>query len=591
MPGHKTLPEMLLEGSTPAGVQTALHDRINGSWQATTHGQLRERVSRLAAGLDARGIKKGEPIGLLIHPSVDWLVVDLAIQLAGGVSVPFFVDFSEDHAAYKIRDSGLRTLFVFRQELWTRFAPLVSRVRAVISDQPLEGVSQFVPLALLSDEGSKRLARRPGLSKEQCAAVKGDSLATILYTSGSTGDPKGVELTQRNLLSQLAGMQQWFHFVPGEDVALSFLPLAHAFERVVMYFYLQQRIDVYFADDVHRLSALLQDVRPTMMTTVPRVLEKIHDRMWEKANAAVGWRRSVQEWVLQSASQSGGGGGLGQKLATEILHRRVNKGMGGRLRIMVTGGAALRPDLYDFYVRLGVPIYQGYGLTEASPIISTNAPDRHRIGTVGQPLPGVEVEIGSDGEVLARGPNVMRGYHNRPEDTARVIDTEGWLHTGDMGHLDSDGFLTIEARKKELFKTSTGEYVSPVSIEQVLCRSPLVDMACVVAEGRKCVVCLLFVNRDTLTRMKQSEGATTQSLEQFLAGPVVQGAVNELIRKVNEPLDPWARIRRHALLLDVPSIAGGELTPTMKLCRHVIERKYADLLNSLYRETLTVENG
>lgn len=592
MSAYNTLPEMLLELPSNDPQHPSLCDRVDGAWQATHVDLLRERVGRLAIALNARGLEKGEPVGLLVRPSADWLIMDLAIQMAGGVSVPFFVDFSADHVAYKIRDAGIRSIFVMGQDLWSRFAPLAPLVKAVLTDQPLTDLSQYVSYTQLLQEGDKRFRKKRSLPKELCKKVQPDDVATILYTSGSTGDPKGVELTQRNFMSQLAGLTEWFRFEPGEDVALSCLPLAHAFERTVLYFYLSQRIDVYFADDVHRLPHLLKDVRPTMMTTVPRMLEKIYDKMWERAHMESGWRRSMAEWVLQSATHhdEADSGRLGRKVAEEIIGHRVKKALGGRLKVMVTGGAAMRPDLYDFYVRVGVPLLQGYGLTEASPIISTNAPHRQKIGTVGKPLPNVTVRIALDGEILAKGPNIMKGYHGKPEETARVVDAEGWLHTGDIGRLDPDGYLMIEARKKELFKTSTGEYVSPVSVEQALCRSPLIEMACVVAEGRKYASCLLFVNREGLMRMKQAAGASTQSLEDYMKCAEVQDAVAALIKQVNEPLDPWARIQHHLLILDSPTIENGGLTPTMKLCRHVIERKYQDELNTMYRDAQHAED-
>jgi long-chain acyl-CoA synthetase len=551
--------------------------------------RLVQRVSCLAAALDGRLLQPGTCVGVLAAPSAGWVTADMAIMLADGTDVPFFVDFSASHFQYKIEDSGMKTIFVFGEALWHRFQPFAERFDLVITDQPAPGRATVMQVDDLIATGAQRLAAKPGLVSRMLERLDPQQLAVIIYTSGSTGMPKGVELSHRNLVSQLEAIMPLFPMQACRDRALSLLPLAHTFERIVLYLYLSQGMCVYFVDDIAAVGALMQEVHPTMMTVVPRLMEKTYTRIREKAQGIDGAKGRFARWTFRRANRDAGTGrrSLPDLVADRLVGWQVRKAFGGKLSTMVVGGAHMPDELNHFFVRMGLPIFEGYGLTEASPVVCTNHPGRRKVGTVGRPLSNVEVATTDEGEVLARGPNIMRGYRHMPDETARVIDADGWLHTGDLGRIDEDGCLTIVARQKELFKTSTGETVFPGPMEQALCRSDLVDMACVIAEGRKFTSCLLFLSPVVLANLRHTHGAAGKSV---LSAPFIQQKIQELILSINHELDHWEKIHGYVLLTEAPSVDNGELTPTFKIRRHVVEEHYRGLIEWLYDETKTTED-
>jgi long-chain acyl-CoA synthetase len=584
---------MLLSGALCHANGRALNDRVDGQWQTMSIAELVHRVSCLAAALSERVHKHGVCVGVLAVPSSDWMAADMAIMLAGHVSVPFFVDFSEAHFEYKVEDTGMKTIFVFGPALWARFLPFADRFDLVITDQHTPALPTSVHVDALCTEGAEALASNPELVQRLLNGVSPDDLAAIIYTSGSTGKPKGVELTHRSLVSQLHDIVRCFPFAACKDRALTLLPVAHSFERIIIYFYMAQGMCIHFVDDIHNVSQLMKEVRPNMMTVVPRLLEKIYAGIHEKTAALSGPKGHLARWMLGRASRSFDKGekfSLLNTVADRLVGSKVCKMFGGQLQSLVVGGAHMPDELNHFFVRVGIPLYEGYGLTEAAPVVSTNYRLRRRIGTVGQALESVEITVTPEGEILARGPNIMRGYHNMPEETAQVIDRDGWLHTGDIGRIDEDGFLTIEARQKELFKTSTGEIVYPGSIEQALCRSVLVDIACVIAEARRFTSCLLFIARSVLSRMKRLHGAEDKTDDAFLCSSVVQTAIESLIQRVNRDLDHWEEIHGYALLLEAPSVENGEMTSTLKIRRRAVETHYKALIDQLYDTSTMMED-
>ena len=561
---YRTIPEMLLNHASQHLNARAVNDRVDGVWRSLHIHDVANRVRMLAAALNKDIPKQGESIGILSAPSSKWLIADMAIMLSGGVSVPFFTDFSASHFRHKIADSAIGTIFVFGAECWERFLPFRGMFERVVTDQIVEGFSNVVHIDHMYDTGRLRMEVEPDLIGELLARIDEHETAVVIYTSGSTGMPKGVELTHANLVSQLRDIEYLFPVKPCVDRALSLLPVAHAFERLVVYLYLARGVGIYFADDVHQLGVLMRDVRPAMITVVPRVLEKIHARMREGAEH----RNIVARQLFKHADRTYGEdkrSSMIDRIADRIIGRKMEKALGGALKAVVSGGAHMPLELNRFFVRLGIPLYEGYGLTEAAPVISTNYPGHRKVGTVGCPLHSVQVSIVPDGEVLARGTNIMRGYRNRPEETAKAIDADGWLHTGDIGTVDGEGYLTIVARQKEMFKTSTGEIVIPGPIEQALCRCRWIEAACVVAEGRKHTACLLF--------MDPSAGKADLKIKR---------EVQAHIQQVNKDLDHWEAIHAFALLETPPSIENDELTPTMKIRRHVIEEHYHAVVEKLY---------
>ena len=581
---YRTIPEMLLGQAASHAKKQTVNDRRGGHWQSVAMADVVLRVSCLAAALEAHLPDAGASVGILAPPSANWLVADMATMLAGHVAVPLFVDFSEAHLLHKSKDAGMKAIFVFGDSLWSRFRPLADRFDLIVTDQVVGDVPGVLHVDELYRQGAERLAAEPGLPERLIQRIKPDDLAVIIYTSGSTGTPKGVELTHRNLVSQMRDLEPLFPIRPGRDRALSLLPVAHCFERIVIYLYLACGMSIYFVDDVDHLGALLREVRPTMMTVVPRLLEKTYERIAEKSDMVFGPLGGLARWTWKHASriEEGEGFSLANVLADQLVGWQIRKSLGGRMRAMVVGGAHMPDDLARFYVRMGVPLYEGYGLTEAAPVVCVNYPGKRKLGTVGRPLPSVQVELSEEGEVLARGPNIMQGYHNLPAETAAMVDTNGWLHTGDIGQLDADGYLRIVARRKELFKTSTGEMVSPLPIEHALCRPEWVEMACIIAESRKYTAVLLFMNRKALARLKQRCGVGNETDTELLKNAAVHHEIQSLIRQVNTDLDHWERIQAYALLLEPPSVDNGELTPTLKIRRHVVEEHYKTVIEQLY---------
>jgi long-chain acyl-CoA synthetase len=577
MGNFNTIPGMLLNHASQHKSARAVNDRAGDTWQPVPMAEIIDRVGVLAAALDERMSTKGTSVGVLAAPSSNWLVADMAIMLAGGVSIPFFVDFSEAHFEYKVKDSGMKAIFVFGKTLWERFLPLAGRFDLVVTDQLEGNLPNTVHVDALYSEGRKRLEKEPALITELLERTGPDDLAVVIYTSGSTGMPKGVELTHGNLVAQLHDIAGLFPVVPCEDGALSLLPVAHTFERTVIYLYLVEGMCVYFVDNVENVGALMREIHPAMMTVVPRLLEKTHARIREKAAHIPGLKGRFSQWTFRQANRTfveNESFSFSNWIADKLVGFQVRKAFGGNLKTLVAGGAHMPDELNHFFVRMGIPVYEGYGLTEASPVICVNHPGHRKIGSVGKPLASVEVRISKEGEVWARGPNIMRGYRHMPEETARVIDPDGWLHTGDIGQIDNDGYLTIVARKKEMFKTSTGETVFPGPIEQALGRSELIEMACVVAEGRKYTSCLIFMDPTFSKRIAE-----------------MHEIIQQHIRLVNKELDHWEHIHAYALIPKPPSIENSELTPTFKIRRHVVEEHYKELIDQLYDKTKTLEGS
>jgi long-chain acyl-CoA synthetase len=552
------------------------------SWISYSHEQFARSVRRIALGLSGLGIQRGESVGLLAPSSPLWIVMDLAIQIAGGVTVPIFTKISPESLVHEIKDSGMRHLFVGNPEempmAFEHGASLVDIISFWYS-----GVHEAFDS--LTERGAELDALEPGLFERLLERVSPSDLATIIYTSGSTGLPKGVELTQASLVSQIKGCTEIFPADYRNDVCLSALPLAHIFERMVMYFYLSAGLPVYFVDDPKRLADYMKRVRPTILTVVPRILEKTAAKFEEAAAETPGIKGLVARAAVRRARRKPVDSPAGpfDALYRSAVYPRMTAALGGRLRFVISGSAKLQPDVARLLINIGMPIYEGYGLTEAAPVISANAIGRRRVGTVGQAFPGVEVRIAEDGEILARGPNIMRGYHDDSEATSRVLDAEGWLHTGDMGRLDKDGYLSIEGRKKEMFKKSTGEYVPPVPVEAALSRIPWVDTAMIVADNRTYVVALLFPDPQKLEEFKERFGLADMSVQDFLKSDFLRRKTQEYITSINAHLHHCERVERFTILDHPAGVESGEITLTQKPRRFVIEEMYKGAIEEMYR--------
>ena len=558
-----------------------LHSREEDTWHTVSKKDFLQTVRHLALAFEKEGYG-GRQVAIAIEPSPQWLMLDYALMLSGAVTVPLFTNISEKNLAFELKDADIQTVFVSDEG----HADLIRRAKSGVDiryvhhpSHPSHGFESMVY------EGREVDRSDPERFASLLEKIDADDLATIVYTSGTSGLPKGVELTHRNLISQIHATEQNYHFDKEKDIAFSLLPLAHIFERMVMHFYLSQELEVYFADDVKKVGERLKEVNPTVMTVVPRLLEKVFFKMKRKALEgslpkqlivrAAFWRATTKDPATAP--------NLFDKLLDRLVYSKLRTALGSRMRMMISGGAALSDMLYRFYLNIGIGLYQGYGLTESSPVICANTPEANKIGTCGKAFPGVEVKLSEEGELLARGDNIMRGYHNNPEATKEAIDAEGWLHTGDLAKIDEAGYITITGRKKELFKTSTGEYVSSVHIEQKLLERGWFEHAMLIGHGKPFVTALLFVDHDFLGALATKHKSTPRKV---LDSGLLHRMTQRLIKNLNRGLNHWERIRDFRIIDKTPTIEEGTLTPSHKLAKEAVASRYADLIQEMYKDHL-----
>jgi long-chain acyl-CoA synthetase len=566
--------------------------------EAMNGRELVDRVRDFSLGLGALGMERGDPVALLSESRPEWLLADFAILTAGAVTVPIYPTLAADQVAFILADCRASLAIVssaVQLDKVLRAAPDVPTLRAVVMMDPAdEAPNAPVPVLAMRDvarEGHQRIVDGWGVAREyqdRARAIRPEDLATIIYTSGTTGSPKGVMLTHGNVAANVAGVLSVLD-LNQDDVALSFLPLCHAFERTVACVCLASGVSLIFAESIDTIARDLVTVRPTVMSAVPRVFEKLYGRILEKGAAATGLKRRVFHWALTVAERRGARIGAGQpvplsldlaaRLADRQVFSKIRAGIGGRLRWAVSGSAPLNTRIASFFIGAGLPILEGYGLTETAPVLSVTPPGGIRLGTVGPPLPNVEIRIAPDGEVLARGPNLMRGYFERPDDTrAAVVD--GWFHTGDVGALDEQGYLRITDRKKELLVTSGGKKIAPQPIEEQLRAHALVAEAMLVGDRRHFPAALISPNFAALARaLGLDEAAARLRVDSGEARALYQPIIDE----VNFRLAQFERIKKFVLVPENFSVATGELTPTLKIKRRVVVEKYRDVIETMYR--------
>jgi long-chain acyl-CoA synthetase len=575
----------------------SLNYKREGAWRSLSSADLMRRVRRIALGLHALGLGRGERAGILSESSPEWVLADVGCQFAGIVDVPIYPTLAPQQVCYIMDDSGARLLFVENRAAFERVRASVGGCAAlghvVLMTGEDAGVEGALTLAELEERGAALERSRPGLLEELMRAVRAEDLATIIYTSGTTGEPKGVMLTHVNIVSNLIDTSERLAFTP-QDVVLSVLPLSHVFERGAMYMYLHHGAKVYFAESIERVGDNMREVHPTLVVAVPRLFEKIYARIKEKAAAGGRVKTALLLWAVRVAKRWAhamawegrvpAALAFEHALASRLVLSKWRAGVGGRMRLFLSGGAALPEELGLIFYGAGLPIVQGYGLTETSPVITVNAPADNRIGTVGRPIRHVEVRIASDGEIETRGPNVMRGYYNKPEATREVFTDDGWFKTGDIGALDAAGYLRITDRKKELFKTSGGKYVAPQPIEQRIKQSRFVNQVVLVGNGRKFAAALIVPDWEMLRSYAQHKGLDLKSDSDFCRHPRILDLIQRQVDSVTQDLSRFERVKRVALLERELTVEGGELTPTLKVKRRVVDEKYRDVIDRLYAE-------
>ncbi|MDX1546446.1 MAG: long-chain fatty acid--CoA ligase [Rhodothermales bacterium] len=598
----RTLPQLLDDACERFTSPRAFNQPgADGGWTPISLDAFRRSADETALGLHAMGLDRGDPIGFYLESDAHFCIADMGCLIGGFVDVPIYLSSADDVIAYVLDHAGCRAVFVTNGDRLAEIAgllPQAPRVRHVIVAEPSEEGAVRLPegvelwsLESVRAEGRARMEADPEAAAALRAAIEPNDLATIIYTSGTTGRPKGVMLTHENIsynaLTAYSGLEGYRPGPDGETV-LSFLPLTHIFARTLYYGALAYGSPIYFTTPADLVEAL-QHVRPTTFATVPRVLEKVYARIQEKTLEATGMKRMLGEWALRKAQTYELGqerSGPGFWLADRLVYAKWRAALGGNVRFVIAGGAALHPDLANVFGAAGVPVLQGYGLTETSPVITYNRPGRNRAGTVGLPMPGLEVAIADDGEILTRGPHVMQGYYREPEKTAEVLDADGWFHTGDIGTFTDEGYLKITDRKKSLFKLSTGKYVMPQPLEIRLGSEALIEHGIVVGSGRKYCAALLFPDEDALRAWARSQGVPADGpIAALLREPQVVARYEALVDRANEGMEPWSTIKRFVLVPDHLTVENEMLTPTLKVKRPKVRERFAKHIEALYDET------
>ena len=581
----------------PALVGRCIPDGIDVS----SSRQFFEQIRDFSLGLKGIGVGPGDRVALICETRPEWMVADLGLLTAGAVTVPIYPTLPAERICYILADSGARTVVVSDEEQAAKVRTIRSRLddlHTIVVIDAESGRAEVEPsstrevgFADVERQGHRRLMQEEGLArefKEAAAAISKDQLATIIYTSGTTGDPKGVMLTHGAIVANVIDADTMITVSDADD-ALSFLPLCHALERQVVYLYLYKGVTVTFAESLETVARDMSRVGPTVMTGVPRVFEKLRARILDAVSQAPPLRQRLFGWAIGVGLQRARAVLEGRELSltTRLQHgladrlvlSKIRERTGGRLRFVVSGGAPLAVTVAEFLFAAGIPVLEGYGLTETAPVLTVNPEGAPRLGTVGKALPRVELRIAHDGEILARGPNLMLGYYQQPEATAEVI-RDGWFHTGDIGHLDDDGYLRITGRKKELLVTAGGKNIAPQPIEQRLKQDPLVAEAVLIGDRRH-FVSALIVPEFAAAAARVSLPAETDPVT-LVVRDDVRALFEAVIERVNAGLPRYEQIKNFALVPTEFSVVSGELTPTLKVRRRVVAEKYHEAIEGLY---------
>src|SRR5712692_566545 len=567
----------------------------DSTWESISSAELLRRVSGLSMALVELGVKPGDPVALFGANRPEWHTADFAINGSGGVTVPVYFHESPERITYILKHSGAHVIFVAGAEQLAKFlacrAELPELEHVIVadggSDVPTECLRYETLIA--SAAGAEIASYRM-----RAAQVLPGQLCSIIYTSGTTGEPKGVMLTHNNMSSNVTDSCATFDFDPATDVALSFLPLAHVYGRMLDYIYLFNGVSVAYVEAVDLVPQALLEIHPTVIAAVPRFFEKIYARLMEQGSKATGVKRKLFDWAIHVARRAAPWRAAGKPaspplrlqwaIADKLVYNKIRAGMGGKLRMVFSGGAPLSKDLVEFFWSVGIPIYQGYGLTETSPILTTNYP-ANRVGSSGKPIPNVLIRIAEDGEILAKGPCVMQGYYKNTDATREVVTPDGWFHTGDIGYLDSDNYLFITDRKKDLIKTAGGKFVAPQPIENALKTSPYILNAMIVGDQRRFVVAVIVPNAATVSAKAAEQGIRFASHEEMPTHPWVRGLIEGEVKRLTSNLAQWETIKRFALLPEDFTFDNGSLTFTLKLKRRVVEQKYREVIDNLYADS------
>lgn len=567
----------------------ALATKKNGVWEKTSSQEYIAKANAISRALLRMGVQKDDKIALITSNNrTEWNIMDIGILQTGAQNVPIYPTIAEEDYEYILNHSGSIYCFVSDEEVLQKVNAIKANVptlKEVYSFNEIPGCKHWTDLLVLGEDESNQSeveARKD--------SIQTDDLATIIYTSGTTGKPKGVMLSHKNIVSNVLDSAPRIPFDPGKSTALSFLPICHIFERMILYIYQFYGVSVYFGESIDKISDNLKEVRPTVITAVPRLLEKVYDKIYAKGAELTGIKKKLFFWAIDLGLRYEPYGANGAwyefqlKIARKLIFSKWKEGLGGNLDLMVSGSAALQPRLTRVFAAAEIPVMEGYGLSETSPVIAVND-QRNRgfkIGTVGKPIRNLEVKIAEDGEILLKGPNVMLGYYKDPEKTAEAI-IDGYFHTGDIGEIDSEGFLKITDRKKEMFKTSGGKYIAPQMIENAMKQSRFIEQIMVIGEGEKMPAAFIQPNFEFVKEWaKIHKIVLGDSPADISSNAEVIKRIDNEVEEINKKFGHWEQIKRFELTPDVWSIDGGQLTPTLKLKRKIIKEIYKDLYAKIY---------
>ncbi len=560
--------------------------RKGDSWKTVSTSEFVENMDYTSKGLIAKGLKKGDRVGLMSGNRPEWNMIDFATNQIGAAIVPFYPTLSSKDLAYIIKDSEVKLLFVSNRELF-------SKINEAISENNLN-----VDIYTIDDvEGQNSLKDLIAIGKEQDIdlkpyndAVDEEDLLTLIYTSGTTGTPKGVYLSHKNILSNVHGCQ---HLVPdGCEKSISFLPLSHIFERMVVYLYFARGIQIWYAENLDNIVVDINEVKPQFFTTVPRVLEKVYDKIVAKGKSLTGIKKALFFWALdlghkyQEPAKNSAWYNFKLGIARKLIFSKWRDALGGEVRFIISGGAALQERLARVFWAANIRVLEGYGLTETSPVISVNSTEDSgvKFGSVGKVLGNLDVKIAEDGEILVKGPSISKGYYKNDKATAEVFDEQGYFHTGDIGELTSDGFLRITDRKKEMFKTAGGKYVAPQVLENKLMESPFIGQVMVIGENRRFPSALIVPNFEDLEKWAERKNISFSSREELIGQKEVLEKYDQIVNNAMTKFGKWEKVKKFILLPEEWTIDNGELTPKLSLRRKVILEKFQKAVDEIYAE-------
>ncbi|MBC7407752.1 MAG: long-chain fatty acid--CoA ligase [Arcicella sp.] len=570
----------------PVNKNDAFANKVNGEWKKYSAVELIETVNKVSLGLMKLGVKKDDKIAIISPNRPEWNFIELGIQQLGAVSVPMYPTITVEDYKYIFSDAEVKFIFVAGKELLEKVleaTQTLEGIEGIYTFDKISGAKHWYEVTDLAN--GENIAQLEPLK----AAVEPDNLLTLIYTSGTTGQPKGVMLTHHNIISNIEGIVE-AESLPllSDERALSFLPLCHIYERMDVYVYMYYGVSVYYAESMETIGDNLKEVKPHVFATVPRLLEKVYDKIVAKGYELTGIKKQLFFWALNLGLKYDPMKPMGWwydtqlKIARKLIFSKWKEALGGNIKLIASGSAALQPRLSRIFWAAGIPIAEGYGLTETSPVISSSILSDFRIGCVGTVLPNVQLKIAEDGEICVKGPSIMKGYYKKPEATAEAIDSEGWFHTGDIGELSEGKYLKITDRKKEIFKTSGGKYVAPQLVENKLKESVLIEQAIVVGEGQKFPSALIIPDFNALKEWCSRNGIDYGDDAQMIKNDKVKDKINQEVKDLMKSIAQYQQVKKVELLPKLFTIESGELTPTLKLKRKIIHGKYKELIEGMY---------